>query len=165
MPPRLVDVLTAGDTLTLRVRVRMGQTVEDLESAAPALAAAASAVSYRVRQWSPSVVDIALVMREAATRADELLAGITAAEAPGWAAYSGFSHALRGVAELWAGRPDVAAQLLAQAVESYPAGPFNPYGAVYYGGLLALAQAGSGRLALARGTARAFRDTEKRRQR
>lgn len=95
----------------------------------------------------------ALVMREAATRADELLAGITAAEAPGWAAYSGFSHALRGVAELWAGRPDVAAQLLAQAVESYPAGPFNPYGAVYYGGLLALAQAGSGRLALARGTA------------
>ncbi|MHA6523563.1 LuxR C-terminal-related transcriptional regulator [Tessaracoccus sp. G1721] len=95
----------------------------------------------------------ALVMREASTRADELLAGISAAEAPGWAAYGGFSHALRGVAELWAGRPDLAARLLAQAVESYPAGPLNAYGEVYYGGILALAQAGSGRLSLARGTA------------
>ncbi|GAA2018237.1 cell division protein FtsK [Terrabacter terrae] len=64
VPPRLMNVLTSGDTLTLRVRARMGQTVEDLENAAPALAAAASAVSYRVRQWSPSVLDIALVMRE-----------------------------------------------------------------------------------------------------
>lgn len=95
----------------------------------------------------------ALVMREASTRADELLSGISAADAPGWAAYGGVSHALRGVAELWAGRPDLAAGLLAQA--DYPAGPFNAYGAVYYGGILALAQAGGGRLSLARRTAEA----------
>jgi S-DNA-T family DNA segregation ATPase FtsK/SpoIIIE len=65
VPPRLMDVLTTGDTLTLRIRARMGQTVEDLEKAAPAFATAAAAVSYRVRQWTPSVVDVALVMREA----------------------------------------------------------------------------------------------------
>ncbi|GAA2497036.1 FtsK/SpoIIIE domain-containing protein [Terrabacter carboxydivorans] len=76
VPPRLVDILTTGDTLTLRVRARMGQTVQDLEAAAPALAAAASAVSYRVRQWTPSVLDIALVVREA-------LAATSEAQLPG----------------------------------------------------------------------------------
>jgi S-DNA-T family DNA segregation ATPase FtsK/SpoIIIE len=65
VPPRLMDVLTDGNTLTLRIRARMGQTVEDLEKAAPAFATAAAAVSYRVRQWTPSVLDVALVMREA----------------------------------------------------------------------------------------------------
>lgn len=63
--PRLMDVLTKGDTLTLRVRARMGQTLEDLEKAAPAFAAAFSAVSYRVKAWTPSVLDVDLVMREA----------------------------------------------------------------------------------------------------
>jgi S-DNA-T family DNA segregation ATPase FtsK/SpoIIIE len=29
--PRLMDVLTKGDTLTLRVKARIGQTLEDLE--------------------------------------------------------------------------------------------------------------------------------------
>lgn len=74
VPPRLMDVLTTGDTLTLRIRARMGQTVEDLEKAAPAFAAAASAVSYRVKQLTPSVLDVALVMREAlATTAEATL--------------------------------------------------------------------------------------------
>jgi S-DNA-T family DNA segregation ATPase FtsK/SpoIIIE len=63
--PRLMDVLTKGDTLTLRVKARLGQTVEDLEKAAPAFAAAFSAVSYRVKAWTPSVLDVDLVMREA----------------------------------------------------------------------------------------------------
>ena len=63
--PRLMDVLTKGDTLTLRVRARMGQTLEDLEKAAPAFAAAFSAVSHRVKAWTPSVLDVDLVMREA----------------------------------------------------------------------------------------------------
>jgi S-DNA-T family DNA segregation ATPase FtsK/SpoIIIE len=63
--PRLMDVLTKGDTLTLRVRARMGQTLEDLEKAAPAFAAAFSAVSYRVKVWTPSALDVDLVMREA----------------------------------------------------------------------------------------------------
>jgi len=63
--PQLMDVLTTGDTLTVRVRARMGQTLEDLEKAAPAFAAAFSAVSYRVKPWTPSVLDVDLVMREA----------------------------------------------------------------------------------------------------
>jgi S-DNA-T family DNA segregation ATPase FtsK/SpoIIIE len=60
-----MDVLTKGDTLTLRVKARMGQTLEDLEKAAPAFAAAFSAVSYRVKAWTPWVLDVYLVMREA----------------------------------------------------------------------------------------------------
>jgi S-DNA-T family DNA segregation ATPase FtsK/SpoIIIE len=63
--PHLMDVLTRGDTLTLRVKARMGQTLEDLEKAAPPFAAAFSAVSYRVKAWTPSVLDVDLVMREA----------------------------------------------------------------------------------------------------
>ena len=63
--PRLMDVLTKGDTLTLRVKARIGQTLEDLERAAPAFAAAFSAVSFRVKAWTPSVLDVDLVMREA----------------------------------------------------------------------------------------------------
>ena len=74
--PRLMDVLTKGDTLTLRVKARIGQTLEDLEKAAPAFAAAFSAVSYRVKAWTPSVLDVDLVMREA-------LAHTAQAEIPG----------------------------------------------------------------------------------
>ncbi len=82
--------------------------------------------------------------------------GVGAAEAPGWSA-SPRVHAalLRGVAELWAGRPDEACRLLAHAVDSYPPGSFNAYGEVYYRGVLALAQAGVGRLSLARASAEA----------
>lgn len=63
--PRLCDVMTDGDTLTVRVRTRIGQTLDDLEKAAPAFAAAANAISYRVKVWSPSTLDVNLVMREA----------------------------------------------------------------------------------------------------
>jgi S-DNA-T family DNA segregation ATPase FtsK/SpoIIIE len=66
-----MDVLTKGDTLTLRVKARLGQTLEDLEKAAPAFAAAFSAVSYRVKVWTPSVLDVDLVMREALTHPAE----------------------------------------------------------------------------------------------
>ncbi len=62
--PQLMDVLTAGNALRLLVRARVGQTVDDLEAAAPAFAAAAAAVSHRVRVLSPSVVEVVLVMRE-----------------------------------------------------------------------------------------------------
>ena len=63
--PRLMDVSTAGNTLTLLIRARRGQTVDDLEKAAGPLAASGSAVSWRTRPLSPSVVEVALVMREA----------------------------------------------------------------------------------------------------
>lgn len=62
--PRLMDVLTSGNGLRLLVRARVGQTVDDLEGAAPAFAAAAGAVSHRVRVLSPSVIEVVLVMRE-----------------------------------------------------------------------------------------------------
>lgn len=104
----------------------------------------------------------ALVMRHAAAEADELLEGIGAAEAPGWSAHRGFTRALRGVAELWAGRPEEACRLLAHAVDSYPPGSFNAYGEVYYRGVLALAQAGVGRLSLARASAEAALETARR---
>ena len=71
--PRLMDVLAKGDTLTLRVKARLGQTLEDLEKAAPAFAAAFSAVSYRVKAWTPSVLDVDLVMREALAHPAEAL--------------------------------------------------------------------------------------------
>ena len=62
--PRLVDVTTDGVVLALTIRTRVGQTVEDLEKAAPALAAAAGAISVRCRVLTPSTVLLSLVMRE-----------------------------------------------------------------------------------------------------
>lgn len=63
--PRLAKVRTSGNTLTLTVRTRTGQTVDDLERAAAPLAAAACAVSWRTKALSTSVLELGLVMREA----------------------------------------------------------------------------------------------------
>lgn len=62
--PRLCSVTARGVTLTITARARTGQTVEDLENAAPALAAAASARSFRCRALSPSTVEYVLVMAD-----------------------------------------------------------------------------------------------------
>ncbi|GAA6525035.1 FtsK/SpoIIIE domain-containing protein [Intrasporangium sp. DVR] len=62
--PRLCSTTAKGVTLTLTVRARTGQTVEDLENAAPALAAAARARSFRCRALSPSTVEYVLVMAD-----------------------------------------------------------------------------------------------------
>ncbi len=62
--PRLMEVSTAGNTLTSLIRARRGQTVEDLEKAAAALGASASAVSWRCKPLTPSVLEVVLVMRE-----------------------------------------------------------------------------------------------------
>ncbi|WP_374968184.1 FtsK/SpoIIIE domain-containing protein [Terrabacter sp. BE26] len=62
--PRLCSVTARGVTLTVTVRARTGQTVDDLENAAPALAAAASARSFRCRALSPSTVEYVLVMAD-----------------------------------------------------------------------------------------------------
>jgi S-DNA-T family DNA segregation ATPase FtsK/SpoIIIE len=50
--PRLRRVRTHGHLLELTVRARAGQTVEDLDTAAPRLAATLGAVSYRTRPVS-----------------------------------------------------------------------------------------------------------------
>lgn len=62
--PRLCSTTANGVTLTITVRARTGQTVEDLEQAAPALAAAARARSFRCRALSPSTVEFVLVMAD-----------------------------------------------------------------------------------------------------
>lgn len=62
--PRLCSATAKGVTLTITVRARMGQTVDDLEHAAPALAAAASARSFRFRALSPSTGEYVLVMAD-----------------------------------------------------------------------------------------------------
>jgi S-DNA-T family DNA segregation ATPase FtsK/SpoIIIE len=62
--PRLCSATARGVTLTITVRTRTGQTVDDLEKAAPALAAAATARSFRFRALSPSTVEYVLVMAD-----------------------------------------------------------------------------------------------------
>lgn len=62
--PQLCSTTAKGVTLTVTVRARTGQTVEDLEKAAPAIAAAAGARSFRCRALSPSTVEYVLVMAD-----------------------------------------------------------------------------------------------------
>lgn len=62
--PRLRKISIAGNTVTLTVRARAGQHADQLEAAAPALAATCGAVSHRVRVLSPFLVEVSMVMRE-----------------------------------------------------------------------------------------------------
>ena len=62
--PTLHRACTRGDTLRLQVSARVGQTVEHLEAAAPAIGTAAGAVAWRTRPASPGVLVIDLVMRD-----------------------------------------------------------------------------------------------------
>ena len=62
--PRLLRVHAAGNTLSLTIRIRVGQTVDDLEQAAGPLASAAEATSWRLRPVSPSTLVLTLVMNE-----------------------------------------------------------------------------------------------------
>lgn len=62
--PKLLGTDVSDTTLRLTVRTRMGQTVEDLERAVPAIRDAASAHSARAVVVSPGTLRIELVMRE-----------------------------------------------------------------------------------------------------
>ncbi len=62
--PKLLGTDVSRTTLRLTVRARMGQTVEDLERAVPAIRDAAGAHSARSAVVSPGTVRIELVMRE-----------------------------------------------------------------------------------------------------
>ena len=62
--PRLVDVRDVGRPARVGDSGSGWADTEQLEAAAPALAAAADAVSYRVRSLSPSVVEVTLVLRD-----------------------------------------------------------------------------------------------------
>lgn len=62
--PRLLQVRTGGNTLTLRVRAVVGQTLDDLDGAVEAIATAFEAESAESRRVSPGVMDMVLTMRE-----------------------------------------------------------------------------------------------------
>ncbi|MAS03484.1 MAG: cell division protein FtsK [Ahrensia sp.] len=62
--PKLLGTDVSQTTLRLTVRARMGQTVEDLERAVPAIRDAAGAHSARTVVVAPGTVRIELVMRE-----------------------------------------------------------------------------------------------------
>jgi S-DNA-T family DNA segregation ATPase FtsK/SpoIIIE len=62
--PKLLGTTVSHTSLHLTVRARMGQTVEDLERAVPAIRDAAGAHSARSVVVSPGTVRIELVMRE-----------------------------------------------------------------------------------------------------
>lgn len=62
--PKLLGTNVSHTTLHLTVRARMGQTVEDLERAVPAIRDAAGAHSARAVVVSPGTLRIELVMRE-----------------------------------------------------------------------------------------------------
>lgn len=62
--PKLLGTEVSHTTLRLTVRARMGQTVDDLERAVPAIRDAAGAHSARSVVTSPGTLRIELVMRE-----------------------------------------------------------------------------------------------------
>lgn len=62
--PTLLGTNVSHTTLRLTVRARMGQTVEDLERAVPAIRDAAGAYSARAVVVSPGTLRIELVLRE-----------------------------------------------------------------------------------------------------
>ncbi|WP_432535290.1 FtsK/SpoIIIE domain-containing protein [Kineococcus arenarius] len=79
--PQLIAALTSESTLTLRVRARLGQSVEEIVTAAPKLRDAARAESVRCVQHSPSVLDIVLTLVDplAGTRSSAPAAGAASA--------------------------------------------------------------------------------------
>ncbi|MDM7856655.1 FtsK/SpoIIIE domain-containing protein [Cellulomonas alba] len=62
--PRLLRVSTSGNTLTLRVRAAVGQTVDDLTGTIEAIATAFEAESAESRRVAPGVVELDLTMCE-----------------------------------------------------------------------------------------------------
>lgn len=61
--PHLSRVETRGDLLVLRIRARIGQTLEEIEAAVPALQVAAAATSGRCAFVSECQVEVQLMMR------------------------------------------------------------------------------------------------------
>lgn len=62
--PRLLKVTARGNTLTLRVRAVVGQTVDDLGAATDAVATAFEAEAAECHRVSPGVVEMVFTMRE-----------------------------------------------------------------------------------------------------
>jgi S-DNA-T family DNA segregation ATPase FtsK/SpoIIIE len=76
--PRLVRVRARGHLLELTIRARPGQTVEDLDQAAPRLASTLAAVSHRTRPVSGGASGCTTVIE--LVMADALTTAVTATE-------------------------------------------------------------------------------------
>jgi len=79
----------------------------------------------------------------AAQEAEALLVTVDADDAPGWVGNRGLSTGLRAVGELWCGRPRRAVELMERSIVGQPLKVVG-YSAVYWYGLIALAEASQG---------------------
>lgn len=80
--PTLMKVATSGYSLYATVRTRVGQTVDDLEAAVPAIRDAAGAHSARVTVVAPGTVRMEFVMREHLSAVSHAPTASTSATAP-----------------------------------------------------------------------------------
>jgi len=104
-------------------------------------------------------------MRVAASDAEQVLGELSHSDAPGWFYNRGSVYALRGIAELWVGQYETAAQILRSGLAS-----LSPQRAGYDEdirllGLLALAESGAGRFTEALEVAHRALDTARSRGR
>ncbi len=106
-----------------------------------------------------------IAMRVATDDAERILSDLSYSDAPGWAYNRGSVHALRGIAELWAGQYETAAQMLRAGLASLPPERVGHDEDIRLAGLLALAESGAGRFAEARELARRALDTARSRGR
>ena len=95
----------------------------------------------------------------AATQAEQALAGLHAADAPGWAQNRGFPQGLLATGEVWSGRPTRALDILTASTVGFPSAAMTGYVKYYYLAQLAVAEAAAGLLARARVSARASVET------
>lgn len=96
---------------------------------------------------------------DAATRAERVLTGLNAADAPGWAQNRGLPQALLATGEVWSGRPTRALDILTASIVGFPSAAMTGYVKLYYLAQLAVAEAAAGLLTRARQSARASVDT------
>ena len=106
-----------------------------------------------------------VAMLVAANDAERILSDLSYADAPGWAYNRGSVYALRGIAELWAGQYETAAQIIRAGLASLPPERAGHDEDIRLLGLLALAESGAGRFAEARQLARRALDTARSRGR
>ena len=106
-----------------------------------------------------------VAMLAAANDAERILGDLNYADAPGWFYNRGSLSALRGIAELWAGQYETAAQILRAGLASLPPTRVGYDEDIRLVGLSALAESGAGRFAEARKLANRALDTARRRGR
>ena len=95
----------------------------------------------------------------AATEAERVLAGLTGADAPGWAQNRGLPQALLATGEIWSGRPTLALDILTAISVDFPRAAMTGYVKLYHPAQVAVAEAAAGLFTRAGESARASVDT------